>query len=219
VEPIRFKPHHRAELLRLGLVPDAIDRVEVEALPAARELLTRAPLRGDVVNELRCVEKALLDAKNAIEKLLTATDQVPHRMAARMLLSGMGHRFTQGGRKLDQTSTSLTASMKVVAEAISKLPPGPNRHQAASSLPIKLIYSAVQFGSLKGGVDELPANLKPSSSPTSSFRKMIGICYECVDAPSADPERAIKAYVKRWRALEKHLESIGLLSTERPGKS
>lgn len=213
--PIRFASHQSAELLKLGLAQEAIDRIEVEGLPLAKAALEREPPRADVRDELQAVAEALSKARRAVERLLNATAAVPHLKAARLKIAGGGRRYQMGGMRLDETSKSLATAIDVVSEAISRLPPEPMRHQSADPLPIKFIHSALQFGSIMAGLGPLlPRLLKPSSSPTSAFRRMVGICYEAIDAPSTDPERAIKAYVKQWRALQDHIERTGL-GTER----
>ena len=85
----------------------------------------------------------------------------------------------------------------------------------ALPISIKLIHNALQFGSIIAGLEPLNPNLKPSSSPASPFRRLMGICYEAINAPTNDPERAIKAYVKRWRALQEYIDRKGF-GTEPP---
>lgn len=167
----------------------------------AQYVLTREPPRGDVLNELRAVEKAIDEARNGIERLLNATAAAPHRLAARSQISGGGRRHAMGGMRLNETSKSLAMAKEVIGEAIAGIPTEPARHRQASAFPIKVIYSAVQVGFILAGQEPVPPGLKPSVSPTSNFRRLIGICYEAIDAPTADPERAIKAYVKQWRPL------------------
>jgi len=212
--PIRFDPHHRDELLKMGLAPEAIVQIELEGLPPARYYLEREPPRADVRDELQSVCDALAAARSAIERLLDATAAVPHLNAARMRISGGGRRHAMGGMRLDETSKSLQTAVGVVADALAALPADPVRHQSADPYPIKLIHRALQFGLIMAGLEPLDPRLKPSSSPTSPFRRMVGICYEAIGAPAADPERAIKAYVKRWRSLQDHIERTGF-GTER----
>lgn len=204
--PIRFNPHHRDELLKLGLVPEAITQIELEGLPLAKNFLEREPPRADVRDELESVRDALDAARGAIERLLGATDAVPHLNAARLRIPGGGRRHVMGGLRLSETSASLATAAGVVAEALSNLPSEPVRHQSADPMPINLIHRAMQFGTLMATGEPLDPRLKPSSSPTSPFRRMVGICYEAIGEPTADPERAIKGFVKQWRSLQEHIE-------------
>lgn len=208
MQPIRFNPDQRAELVRLGLVDLAIKQVEVEGLPAAQFILSREPPRGAVLDELSAVASAVEGARNGIERLLNATDAAPHRVAARSLISGGGRRYAMGGMRLDETSKALAIAMEVITDAMGRIPPEPLRHRQASAFPIKRIYSAVQHGFMMAGREPVAPGLKPSASPTSNFRRLIGICYEAIGASTDDPERAIKSYVKEWRNLEKYMAKV-----------
>ena len=215
MQPVRFTPQQHAELLRLGVVDQAIVQLETDALPRAREILKRGPPKGAVLDELAAVDKALVVARSAVERLLNAKDSVPHLREARARIHGGGYRHMFGGLRLDETSKALSVAIGVVADAIATLPAGPVRHQSASPLPIKLIFSAVQFGSVLSGLEPVLPQLKPSMSPTSGFRQMVGICYEAIGTASTDPERAIRAYLKQWRVLMQIAESQSHLRTER----
>lgn len=219
MQPIRFTAQQRADLLQMGLVAQSIEALETEALPRARHALSRQPPKSAVLDELTAVDKSLTDARNAIARLLNATDAVPHLKAARSSIHGNGYRHLFGGLRLDETSKSLTVAIGVVADAIANLPEGPVRHQTASAYPIKLIFNAVQFGSAVAGRNPVVRELKPSASPTSAFRKMVGICYEAIGAATTDPERAIKAYLKEWRSFERYVRSLGKPGTERPNET
>jgi len=206
--PIRFNPNQRAELLRLGLVPECVDQIEQEGLPQAKLFLEREPPRADVRAELQGLRDALGEAREAIERLLEAKDTVPHLYAARRKIYGGGQRHMMGGLRLDETSKSLQTAVGVVSEALDRLPPEPVRHQSADPFPIERIHSAVQLGLIRALREPQDPHLRPSNSPTSAFRRIVGVCYEAIGAPTSDPERAIKAYVKEWRALAAHIERL-----------
>lgn len=208
MEPIRFNTDQRAELLRLRLLDSVIDHLESDGLPLAQYRLTREPPRGDVLDELRAVGKTINEARIEIERLLNATRAVPHLWTARSQISGGGRRHVMGGIVLNQTSKSLATALAVIDEAIAAIPTKPVRHHDASDFPIKAIYSAVQRGFVMAGQEPVAPGLKPSASPTSKFRRLIGICYEAIGAPTDDPERAIKAYVKEWRKLDKYMATL-----------
>jgi hypothetical protein len=44
-----------------------------------------------------------------------------------------------------------------------------------------------------------PYPFKPSSSPGSCFREIVGICYEAMGQKYTDPERAIKKHIKKLK--------------------
>lgn len=195
--------------MRFGLPAVTILELETETLPWAHRALSRDPPRRDVLDELRLVEKALSQARSAVERLLDAPKSVPHLHAARSYVEGGGHRHMSGGMRLNETSKSLAVAVKVVADAIEKVPRLPVRHQVADPFPIDRIYMAVQHGFVFPDGNEVPPKLRPSTSPTSAFRRMIGVCYEAMAVPNADPERAIKAYSKGWRELVKLTDRLG----------
>lgn len=208
MEPIHFKPDQRAELLRLGLPDSAIEQLEFDGLPLAKHRLTREPARNEVLDELRDVGKAIDDARNKIERLLSAPRAVPHLWAARMQIAGGGRRHVMDGIRLNEASSALERARGVVDDAMARVPAEPVRHRVASDFPIEAIHSAVQLGFIVAGQEPIGPGLKPSASPTSKFRRMIGICYEAIDAPTTDPERALKAYTKRWRAFEEYFATL-----------
>lgn len=215
--PIRFSGRQRAELLALGLDPQAIDQIETEALPmVADRLLNPPPARNDVLDELRGLSAALGKARDAVERLLNADDRVPHLLAAKRAIRGGGVRYQMGGMRLDEASQAMAAGLGEVAAAVDRLrQQGPARHQSADPFPIERIHRAVLRARVHAGEDVGAADIVPSASPTSAFRKMVGICYEAIGAPNADPERAIKAYVAEWRKLQA-LRSELDAGTERP---
>ena len=215
---IPFNTHQRKELAALGLSDKMMDYIEIEALTTARRFLKRPPRKNDVRNELRDLQKALAKARDGIERLLDATQAVPHLKAAQAMLTAGQGRHVMGGIRLNETSKSLAVAIKLVADGIEQMPPGPLRHRSADPYPVELIYDALQNGVIAERGEPQPDFVRPSASPTSPFRRMIGICYEAIDAAHADPERAIKAYMKKWTALHKHLVSMGLV-TERPRKT
>lgn len=211
MDRISFKPHQRQELIALGLTDKMLEYIEIEALPTARRFLKRPPPKNDVRNELRDLEKALTQARERIERLLDATHDVPHLKAAAGLLTAGQGRHVMGGIRLNETSKSLAVAIKLVSDGIEAMPPGPLRHRSADPYPVELIYGALQLGVLSERGEPDPTFMRPSSSPTSPFRRMVGICYEAIGAAHADPERAIKAYMKQWMALQRHLVRMGLI--------
>lgn len=208
MDPIRFKPDQRAELLRLGLPNSAIEQLEGDGLPLAKYRLTRQPARRDVLDELRAVGKAIDEARNRIERILRAPRAVPHLWAARLHIAGGGRRHVMDGIRLNEASAALERARAVMDDAMARVPAEPVRHRVASDYPIEAIHSAVQMGFIMAGHDPNGPGLKPSASVTSKFRRLIGICYEAIDAPTTDPDRALRAYTKRWRAEEKYFATL-----------
>lgn len=216
MKPVQFTPDERRELLRLGLSEAMVHQIEVDALPIAKESLSWQPSRSDVRAELREVTDAIKAARDAIEALLAATSAAPARLTARSLLPGGGLRHREGGMRLAEASKRLDDSLSVLQVAESCIPDDkPLRRTTASHYPVELIHNAMQLGSLIEGADPHVERVRPSSSPTSRFRQVVGICYQAIGADNTDPERAIKAYMTERRKLNRALQSRGS-GTERP---
>ena len=215
---IPFNIHQRQELAALGLTDKMMEYIEIEALTTAREMLKRPPRNEDVRGELVHLQKKLTEARDAIERLLEAPREVAHLRAARgMLTAGQG-RYAMGGIRLNESSKSLAVAIQLLETGIAQVPSKPLRHRSADAYPVELIYTALQGGVIAERGEPDLEFMPPSASPTSPFRRMIGVCYEAIGAPHTDPERAIKAYMKKWAALHKHLVSLELV-TERPRKT
>lgn len=212
---VPFSKHQRDELQSLGVCATAIDCIEVEALPTARLFLKRPPRKNDVRAELHDLHKALAGAHDAIERLLNATHAVPHLKAAAAVLTAAQGRHIMGGIRLNEASKALAVSIKLVSDGLEQMPPGPLRHRSADPFPVELIHDALQKGEFSETGDVESLGIWPSASPTSPFRRLIGICYEAIGAQHADPERAVKAYVKTWSALHKYLVSQGAVTERR----
>ena len=204
---IRFQKHQRDELLRLGVPAVAIEDIERSVLGWAKRYLTREPPRSTVLKELRNVADALTSARSAIEALLDDADNADSRAAARRALAGGGRRYKQDGLRLDETSKSLTTAIEVMTTAIASVPVGPQRHKSADPYPVEFIHKAL-LNVLSAEQVALAKRLKPSVSATSPFRQIVGICYEVIEAPADDPERAIKAYLKQWRELQRYSATL-----------
>lgn len=206
MRPIKFNESQRARLLKLDLIPEVIAVVEAEALPVAKGLLEKPPRLGDVRSELREVHKALQRAQHSVAALMGATDAVPYRQEARSRVR-IGP-FRAQDAAMQKLAGSFPDAIAAVAEALDKMPAKPTRHRTASPAVVNEIYRAVQKGYIMAGLEPLQPHLAPSVSPGSRFRELIGICYEALGAPSSDPERAIKAYLKQWRQLEALTERL-----------
>lgn len=216
---VPFNALQRRDLLSLGIDSLAIECIEVEALPMARQFLRRPYPKNEVLGELRALQATLTKTHGAIERLLNATAAVPHLKAALARLTAGQGRHAMGGLRLNETSKSLSVAIDVVVTSLAQIPPEPHRHRSADPYPIELIHDALQQGSIAATGDPMPLGMQPSASPRSGFRQMIGICYEAIFAKNeADPERALKAYMKKWRALVRHHESQGF-RTERPRRT
>jgi hypothetical protein len=205
-----FTPAQRAELEQLGVPAIAIKLLEVQGLPSIRKYLQPPPRRAEVRNELLKAQAAILAAHEAIERLLTPSD-LPHLKGASQALKGLGVRHLEHGIPLNRASEALIPASKVIASVIAHQSKEPSRYKAASPRPIleidKLLLQGCEWaglpavpvkGDLPSQITFLP-HLMPSASPTSAFRRLVGICYERAGLKNTDPERAIKAYIRLRR--------------------
>lgn len=201
---ISFTRHQRTQLQALGVPDHAIALLEGEVLPAAQQLLRKRPRRNDVLAELKDLSRSLTKASASIERTLAATRVVPHRWEALSLLSGGYGRHAMGGLRLSEASEALARATRAVQQAIDDVPPGPVRQRVADPYPIQLIQGALAHGAFAAYGDPNAHQIRPSLSPTSPFRQIVGLCYEALKLRSADPERALRAYMKQWRAIERY---------------
>lgn len=213
MEPIRFQPHHRAELVRLGLQSETIERLERPVLNWASRYLVREPPNKAVLKVLNRLAAALTSAHGAVEGILDHSIRSPALEAARRYFVSGGRRHDRDGMRLDEASKSLATAIEVVAVAVKKVPTDAARHRSADPYPVELIHKALMHPTKAGPAAS--AKLRPSVSPTSAFRQIVGICYEAIGAPNTDPERPIRAYMKQWRELEKYAATLTQW-TERP---
>lgn len=218
MQDVFFKAHQWAELKALDLPDRVIAEIERCALPFAKRILEHRPRKNDVVEELKSLLAALKTAHSSMEGFLTDSHNTPARAAALWEVNGGDGPDTLGGIRLAQALKPLTVAVHAVEGAIQRMPSGPVRHRAADPHPIKLIVGALDVGWLVAGGQPGGHGIRPSTSPTSRFRRLIGTCYEAMDQGSGDPIRAIKAYVARYRAVEAFLVRQGL-STERGRKT
>jgi hypothetical protein len=206
-----FTAAQRAELQRLGVPDVAIRMLEVRGVPFIRKCLEPPPRMSDVRAELRKTQKAILAAHEAIERLFNPPANAPHVKGAAEALTGSGRRHLHGGIPLNRASEALIPAGKVIASAIARLPKTPSRYKAANPRPVDEIADLLHQGCQWAGLPAVPVegglpgqitftpHLQPSASPTSAFRRIVGICYERAGFPTTDPERAIKAYIKHGR--------------------
>lgn len=126
----------------------------------------------------RPTRKQQLDAVNDVaglsKKLSNRLKHLPG--AINPDLYGLGVNVTEQIAALE----GLRAACAFLLPAMRAYKGGP----IAPTIPIALIWRA------------MPSKINLSSGATSTFRQIVGICYEALGAPVPDPERAIKAFVK-----------------------
>jgi hypothetical protein len=120
------------------------------------------------------------------------------------------------GRSVDDLAAARAALLVLnqsTRAALTSLRSEPQRRRrSATPEPVRLINDALlrgwgeayypvgtgEYTSPQAPVPPVPAYpLAPSSSPTSRFRQVVSICYQAfLGVDDADPERAIKSYLK-----------------------
>lgn len=206
MNPLCFGDDRCAELQALGLVAEAISELESEALPGLRELLTRPPALNDIRGEVRTMGMALARAHRAVSAVLNAKKTAPHRYEARLLLTPGGAARPRG-RELIELQQRLSEVGAHVDAVLKELPKAPTRHKSGGAAPIDLICTSMQRGFAMRGL-ALPAHLRPSASQARSFWHVVVTCYSAAGFPGADPERAIRAYMRDWRKLQRLSQAI-----------
>lgn len=204
--PPGFSAGQLADLAEQGLQPLVIEELQAMVVRFKRLGMRRALPKADVRDELLHVIKAVRKAREAIEALLNADPAIaPNRHAARRLLAGGGHPKMQDGIVLNAAAVELAASAEVLDEAMARLPSGAVRHRTASAFLVECVHEALQFGAIRSHSDPQAQRFRPSTSPSSPFWKITSVCLDAIGPPApTNPERAIKAYVRRWRALAGH---------------
>jgi len=197
-----FTQDQRRRLRECGLIDAQIDEVETFALPICLALLTRPPTMQEVRNELIVVSKALERAHEAMAALSSANLAAPGRFEASQRVLMAEYNLQGDGSVFEKTLAQLVATQAVLNHAQAELPEGPRRDPAASAMPVNRIDQALLSGFVKWySTEDAPMPhymMKPSASPGSDFREIVGLCYEAMGRQNSDPERAIRAYVK-WR--------------------
>jgi hypothetical protein len=209
-----FTGPQRADLSKLGLLPEQIEALENSALRVSVVVLRNedeSPARQDVLAELSTVAKALEAAQSALSKLEAARDEESTHAAR-----------AQARGRIDLASYAMTGKLGeegvlhklldniALAQAITKraqdgLPTGPTRRQTATPYPIKLIHDALLHGwaVARQANPTLAPNFDVSAGLKSPFRRVVQLCYEVMQRSNDDPDRAIKGYMN-WLRQERN---------------
>jgi hypothetical protein len=100
--------------------------------------------------------------------------------------------------KVESYASQLEELAQWCDDALSQLPKQ-KRSRDGHWLPPARIWEAL----VRTHGTRRPMTLRLSSSPGSPFREICGICYEVMTGkPGADPERAIKNYIRAKRRSE-----------------
>lgn len=191
---ISFTDNQRERLCRLGLLAEQIAELE-SVLPLNRALLEQPAGMGDVRTELVDLSAALNCAHAAVENVDKGKSlERLERNEARWRLELADFETTGTWDTLPTALKALAAADIVIQRALADLPNKQRGSVAADFRPVALIKEALLRGFIKAHKPPFPRyTLRVSSSEGSTFREIVGICYEAM-GKNTDPERAIKEY-------------------------
>ena len=201
---LAFSAGDRADLRRLGLISTQIAELETVALPICRAWLEPPAPMADVRKVLADTLAALKRTRTQLDRCIAPGTEAEKEAGTRLEVAIFDVAQADGNQPewdlLVTTRETLARAISLFGAATSDLPATQRRSRNASAWPIARIEKALLDGWLKG--QDLskplpPYTLRTSSSPTSQFRKVVGICYRTI-GQTEDPERAIKAHI-RWR--------------------
>ena len=204
---VRFTPEQRVSLKRLDVIDAQIAELEA-VLPFARLVLRRSAPLQDVRDELQSLAKEMESAQKRMSRLLEAhvSSLALHESWDRVWMASF--EVNGDGDEVERASNALTIAQDIVRRAQAELPNKQRRSNAGTPWPVARIHEALVRGWGKAYVQvrtgDAPAKaerippfpFKLSTDPNSSFRVIVGICYDAIrESQDNDPERAIRAYV------------------------
>lgn len=202
----RFTPEQRKQLAEDEVSPKQIEKLEGRACLIGRAWLRKSPPRAKVSKRISALGKHLRAARLALEGILAGN--APECRAAEGFLGQAVSKLGKEAKLPDPSS--LEALERICEDALTMLPKQ-TWHREADPRIIQWIYEdlvaghGAEYCSLgvgddwsATGPDIPPFTIKPSSSPGGPFRKIVSVCYEAMTGDrDADPERAIKAFIKQ----------------------
>jgi hypothetical protein len=103
------------------------------------------------------------------------------------------HQYDPREDEVARWRSLLVEFAEIAKHAIDQIPRGASK-APAHWYPIFYLDEALNHNAKEG--ERIP----PSASRTSKFREIAAICYRAAKAPTADPETAIRKYLKQpWR--------------------
>jgi hypothetical protein len=228
-----FSDDQKKELGLLGALPTQIAELR-KALLTVRSVVARKPantdvaaILGDIAKHAAALSKRLRGSVSTAKAHTAAFGAIAQRYwnDERVKHSSLDRCGHPGATVSIYLCPLLDALTDAAHSGIKAIPRKPVRHKAADPKAIKAIYNALVFGWPRNDtttwIDDaqknaapvvsltpmppFPRRLRPSSSPTSAFSRIVGICYAAVEGNSG-PERAIKVY----KAQEKQRRADGL---------
>jgi hypothetical protein len=191
-----FTAEQVAELKRLKLLDAQIAELTVQ-IAKTRSLFEPAPQMAKVRSELDGLRESLDAAHKRLERWKEAKDKASFEAWMRLRAEAWGDGRETG----DELATLIEHLLNIVASARTGVSSEQQRrHRTASPLPVAIIDTALFEGWVKATSTQTRRTYKPikrSASPTSQFFQIVAICWQTyIGKADANPERAIKAYLK-----------------------
>lgn len=198
---LKFSKHQRESLARLGLFAEQIGLLE-EMLPLWAFAIRKQPARDAVQSKLEAIQKPMKQALGALESFLADRSAAGDEALLRIRLVDVSLLADGGGRGaeiLERAKSDIDLALKIAGVAQSLGRADQQRHKKAMLLPIGQIDGALQEGFRKHHewhrIPQSTYTIRISRS--GPFRDIVAICYEVIAEPDADPDRAIRTYLKK----------------------
>ena len=194
---LRFTKDQRIRLKELKVNDLQISEIEEKVLIAARHHIRKLPTLTDVRDEFGKLNKALNDAQDTMSELLRADadEEISAKGEVFERILREDFKMQGDGEFFEKTLRGIAVVKAIAVRARKKLPTEQRRKNEASPFPVQLIADALIRN------NENNQTIRPSSSPTSQFFKIVEICYEKIKGKdkNQDPSRAIRAYLLRLK--------------------
>lgn len=220
-----FTQQHRRRLKELGAVEAQIEQLRYARL-VVRLAVSPPAARNDVaelLHEVAAMAETLLRKTAAISVQSTAAHAVAHALIEQEYWNAIPD--DDGGLSFHCLAPRLKALRDAASKGKDELSPAASRHRSANPQPVHSIAEALWFGWSKEHGSNVyqrrlvdgeevktysngpqrkpyPDSLMPSAADSSSFREIVGICYEA-EGGNPDPLAAIKAYLRKERESQK----------------
>lgn len=198
-----FDASHRKELVRFGVTPAQMERLE-RILPAIAYYTAQGPRLADVNVLLGRLAKDAHKASTALRTLLDAPEHEQARDEARdLLLDALAeihperceidpqrvsffHRYDPRKEEARRLLGALADVESAANRACERSSTAEQTRAKSHAYPVELIDAAL---SVDG------PQVPPSESVGSAFFEIAGICYAVARGTSIEPLRAIRAYL------------------------
>lgn len=209
-----FTPDQARQLVELGLESEAQIKALKSALLGVHACLLVPAALTDVRNELTELQAELSTARSKLRHIRrsgsAAAWEAHLRMQQARAQYGDPADPERWGDDAQRAEKVISEVLEIVDRAIHDLPAKQRRARTANPEGVRHIHLGLLRGwtEVHRGVYAPAFPFKPSSNPTSAFRCIVGICYAAVTGNAdADPERAIKAFIKQERIAAKMREA------------